>query len=281
MRKIGILISITLHLCLIYLLFTTAIPTANLQIKEKVITVVPIAPGKIVLYDTTQKGTNRHQISITRPDTPSRPTDIPDTPGGDRTAKTIATFSIGASASPSPILRARPDFLLETAKERWFPNPFGKIPTTEETNFSRYLSSYAHPYGNPSLGKDLPIGPNGNPTHEDESYKQATGRIDFDVPGFNIKPWVKQAITKIQLNWQVPPGLLGYRHASLTVGIRVTIERSGTLTTAEIGHSSLVEAIDRAALSALKTSAPFPGLPADFPEKNLVAYIRFNVNNND
>ncbi len=287
MRKIGLLVSITLHVCLIYWFFTTPIPSGNLQIKEKVITVIPIAPGSIVLYDTTLTRKIKNKTSFKTSGTPS----VPTTPGTETTTRTdlgkervFPEFSLGPSTaqSPSPLLQYKSDFLLGENKEKQLPHPFGKLPTEQEIDFRQYLSSSAHPYGHPSLGMDLPGGSGRNNTSkEDESYKQKTGRIDFDVSGLDLKPWVKQVINKIQLNWQISPGLLGYANASLTVGIKITIEKSGSLSNAEIGQSSLVEAIDHAALAALKMSAPFPGLPAEFPEKNLVAYLRFNVNNND
>lgn len=267
MKKICILISITLHVCLIYWLFTTAIPIANFQVKEKVITVVPIAPNKIIFY------TPEARRFLPTPATP-QPKPMP---------ASTSKLSVGETSVSVPSRKAnQPE---QEGKEILRPDPTGKIPTAKETDLRQYLSSYEHPYGDPRLRKGLGgrSGDTENPNlpREDNSYKQPTGRIDFDVPGLNIKPWVKQTINKIQLNWEIPAGIVGYSHTSLSVGIKVTIEKSGALSLTEINRSSLIEEIDRAALAALKTSAPFSPLPSEFPENRLEAYLLFNIRTNE
>ncbi len=99
------------------------------------------------------------------------------------------------------------------------------------------------------------------------------GSATFNIQGYDISPWATEALNKIQKNWNIPS--LQTANPAGKVGISVIIEKSGEISQLEITLSSLDQWLDQAAVDALKLSAPFSRLPADFPKSNLEAYFLF------
>ena len=99
------------------------------------------------------------------------------------------------------------------------------------------------------------------------------GTATFNIQGYDISPWATEAINRIQKNWAIPS--LQATNPAGKVGISVVIETSGEISQIEIILSSMDQWLDQAAYDALRLSAPFAKLPADFPKKNLEAYFLF------
>ena len=100
------------------------------------------------------------------------------------------------------------------------------------------------------------------------------GSASFKVKDYDISPWAKIVVDRIQKNWILSPAQK--TSAKGEVEILVIIEKSGELSSVEIIKSSEIQLLDQTALNALNMSSPFPKLPDDFPNKNLEAYFVFN-----
>lgn len=93
---------------------------------------------------------------------------------------------------------------------------------------------------------------------------------------FDISPWAKEVVDKIRNNWMVPP--IEESRARGKVKIWVTIGKDGTLMGFEIVESSDFLLFDESAAQAVRSSAPFPPLPDDFPADRLETYLVFEFN---
>lgn len=136
-----------------------------------------------------------------------------------------------------------------------------------DINFSKYVGSGASRTG--SSGGGGPSGPGGK-----GSGGQSRGAgVSVNIRRYDLAPWANQVLTKIQKNWSL--GRAGNAGWKGEVGISVMIAKSGELLSAEIATPSKVEVLDQAALKALQACAPFPPLPADFPNSSLELYFVF------
>lgn len=97
-------------------------------------------------------------------------------------------------------------------------------------------------------------------------------KTSFYTAGYDISPWAEKVVNKIQTNWVIPSSEMGSKGL---VGISVIIEKNGELSSIQMVNSSNIQALDEAALRAVRMSSPFPNLPDDFPDKSLEAYFEF------
>jgi TonB family protein len=112
--------------------------------------------------------------------------------------------------------------------------------------------------------------------HSRSSARRAStprGSATFEAKSYDITPWAKIVVEKIQRNWVLDPSQT--TRAKGEVEIFVRIEKSGEISTVEVVRSSEIQLLDQAALKALRMSSPLPKLPDDFPEKSLEAYFVF------
>jgi TonB family protein len=105
----------------------------------------------------------------------------------------------------------------------------------------------------------------------------SSGHIDPDVSdqleGYDITPWVKQVVDKIRNNWTLPP--IDESIALGEVKILIIIGKKGNLVAMEIVESSDFQVFDQTTTWAIRSSAPFPPLPDDFPSERLEAFLVF------
>jgi len=99
------------------------------------------------------------------------------------------------------------------------------------------------------------------------------GTAPAAIRRIDLSAWANAVLNRIQKNWSI--AVSGDFVWKGEVGITVMIGKNGNLTLIEVIASSKVDALDRAALRALELSAPFPALPADFPDSNLEVYLIF------
>ena len=83
-------------------------------------------------------------------------------------------------------------------------------------------------------------------------------------------------VDRIQRFWNLPavPELPD----TAKVRLIVVIKKSGELDSIEILEGTSIEALDRAALEAIRAGLPFPALPADFPGELLEIFFEFVYN---
>jgi protein TonB len=105
------------------------------------------------------------------------------------------------------------------------------------------------------------------------SGSRQRGSAYFDAGNYDITPWAREVITRIQNNWTIPQAKGGADRGE--VGIVAAIGKDGSLKEIKILNATNVSLLDEAALRAVEQSAPFPALPPDFPRTILEAYFVF------
>lgn len=106
--------------------------------------------------------------------------------------------------------------------------------------------------------------------------KVVGGSAVFETGDYDITPWAEKIIPRVKGNWIVPlAAKLGFKGVSV---IFVVIEKDGRVSVLYVERSSGIKAFDQAALNAIRSSAPFPPLPPDFPLPNLRAHFLFFYN---
>jgi TonB family protein len=296
MRKIGFVVSIALHMGLILWLFNTSLPFANLEIEETVIKAKPAKPIELVFYKPLKPSAPKTEIVFS--DTGKKIIPVPPAERKDSPVKEVLqnrkqSLSLMAPsvsiARPKIIrdLQHMPNFLILGGKEPLIPNPFAQNVPGKEPDLSEYIPSVADLYNDTKISQILAIGPSGvnpddpNAKKNRELYKGKQGRIDFNVQGLDIRPWARKVVNKIQQQWQLPANLIAVTNISLRVGIKITVEKSGSLSSIEVNEPSYLKEYDQAVLSALNACAPFPSLPVEFPDENLIAFLHFNVSDHE
>lgn len=302
LRTLGIFFSIAVHVGLVYWLFTTQVPTGELQVvqDQRIIEVRPIPPFERMVIPAADNPPPEQDIIFTAPSSPSLSSARakPDTSvqngqtngkaggetGGEQSPDAaFPGFSLGSA--DQPLLQGKPDFLLPPGQGKLIPNPFAKGIPQEDLRVSRYASPFLQfiPGGKLALRYSTrpPPGSRMGGSGKGRFFKGVKGHINFNVKGLDITPWAKKVVTRLQQNWQIPPSLASSPNLSLSIGVKVVIAKSGKLKSSELKKSSQVEQVDKAVLLALNRSAPFPRLPEQFPKDSLEAYFWFNVNNNE
>jgi TonB family protein len=101
----------------------------------------------------------------------------------------------------------------------------------------------------------------------------AGGSVSINVPSVDFSAWGEIVINKIQRNWALDPGLGTAWKGE--VGVSVLVARNGDLLAVEIDVPAKIEFLDQAALRAVRTSGPFPALPARYANSSLEVYFVF------
>jgi len=103
-------------------------------------------------------------------------------------------------------------------------------------------------------------------------------RVGMSIPlkGYDLLPWATKVIDRLQLNWTLPS--VPEVPEPARISMNVVIKKTGELDSIEIIEGTSLEALDRAALDALRLSLPFPPLPADFPGDLLEIHFEFVYN---
>jgi TonB family protein len=117
------------------------------------------------------------------------------------------------------------------------------------------------------------------------SQNQSKGRMGSnlqllsDPNGFDFKPYLMQVLATVKRNWSmVIPTSAGMNGRRGTVLIQFIIDRHGAVPKLVIAKSSGTEAFDRAAVSGISASYPFPPLPADFNGDEIRVQLAFQYN---
>ncbi len=129
----------------------------------------------------------------------------------------------------------------------------------------------------PSILKQGERSPGGDRGFEFDQQAQGnvTGNAsiegDFSLSTYewNYAPWIHRFSQDLQRNWLAP---YAYRLGIIYgfTRIRLVVEKDGRPSVMEIIETEGNESLHRASLAALQSFAPYPPLPADFPDRNLV-----------
>jgi TonB family protein len=100
--------------------------------------------------------------------------------------------------------------------------------------------------------------------------------MSIPLKGYDLLPWATAVIDRLQINWALPS--VPEVPDAARISMIIVIKRSGELDSIEILEGTSIEALDRAALDAIRASLPFPPLPADFPGDLLEITFEFVYN---
>jgi TonB family protein len=89
----------------------------------------------------------------------------------------------------------------------------------------------------------------------------------------DLIPWAEKVLEKIEKNWIIDPARS--QDLKRTVGVSVTITKSGDISSVEVIKSSGVQWLDLSAVNAVQRSIPLPGLPIMYPSKFIIITIEF------
>lgn len=84
----------------------------------------------------------------------------------------------------------------------------------------------------------------------------------------NLSPYIAKVKEAIKEKWQPPKGLENRKVVTL-----FTINKDGAILEAQINQSSGIDAVDQAALAALKAVSPLPALPSGSPKFIQMRYV--------
>ena len=169
-------------------------------------------------------------------------TSAPSTSGGSGSAK----GSSGSTAAPS-----------------FSPTTSGKSSSAGGTGTGaggggRFSNGTGSSYGN--LGNPGPGNPNGAP-----------GIDAIKEPDFG--PYMKELQRRIKMNWDPPKG-----NESKRVVLLFSIARDGRLLNVSVHRSSGLPAADKAAIDAVKLTAPFRPLPPEYKRNSVDIQFTFDYN---
>jgi len=97
-------------------------------------------------------------------------------------------------------------------------------------------------------------------------------QISFDSKGVDFGWWLRRFVTQVKSNWMVP------QMAMLTPGrvvITFNVHRNGFMSDITLLKSSGFQALDSAALNALRTSNPTVPLPPEYPDDKAFFTVTF------
>jgi TonB family protein len=103
----------------------------------------------------------------------------------------------------------------------------------------------------------------------------ANVELKFDPQGVDFRPYVTQILATVKRNWMavMPQSVkLGRRGK---VALQFSIRRDGTVDKLVYAQNSGADALDKAAVSAISASNPFPPLPGQFKGDRIVLQLNF------
>jgi hypothetical protein len=98
--------------------------------------------------------------------------------------------------------------------------------------------------------------------------------MSIPLKGYNLTPWAQKVLELVVKNWNLP--WVGRLPDKAIVKLTVVFRKNGEIASLELVEGTALDALDEAALNAVRMSFPFPALPDDFPADLLEASIEFN-----
>lgn len=97
--------------------------------------------------------------------------------------------------------------------------------------------------------------------------------ISIPLKDYNLAPWAQKVLESIVKNWEIPA--TGGLQARAAVKVIVMVQKDGQVASIQFVEGTALDALDEAALTAIRSSLPLPALPDDFPGDLLEAVIEF------
>ncbi len=256
LRRTTFLLSVLLHLMVIYWIMRVEIPLLIYPEEEKVITVIPISalppelnsPGSQKI--TAGKKLSGKETGLT---TGSR--------SGTSRASTNASGTTGAETPlEAPKLITPPIDVKEIPELSIYSENVQDIVR----NFNRKRARTAGEETSAGVGESV-TGDSSSPVGESQAF--------FNIQDYDLKPWARRVLLSIQKNWVIPTAT--EKSVDQPAEIIIVIEKNGKISSIKVKQSSNSNTFDQAAVNALRLSSPLPNLPQDFPNKNLEARFMF------
>ena len=252
LRRTTFLLSVLLHLIVIYWIMRVEIPLLIYPEEEKVITVVPIsALPPDLMSPISQKVTTGKKL-------PGKETGLSSrSPSGTGSTSTVIESETPLEApklvAPPPDVKEIPELSIYSENIRDIVRNFNR----EKASTGRVGTAAG--VGESSTGEG--------------SGTVGQGQAFFNIENYDLKPWAKRVLLSIQKNWVIP--MATETTVDQPVEIIIVIEKNGKISSLKVKQSSNSDTFDQAALNALRLSSPLPNLPQDFPNKNLEARFTF------
>jgi TonB family protein len=145
-------------------------------------------------------------------------------------------------------------------------NPTIKLPNTPLDEIARV--------GQPGGAGGLVISPDG--ASEAAALRQM--QLLSDPLGVDFKPYLLQVLSKVRRNWMaIWPDSAKTGRRGLVV-IQFSIDRSGSVPKLVIASTSGITSFDRAAVTGISASTPFPSLPATYKGDQIRLSMAFSYN---
>jgi TonB family protein len=252
LRRTTFLLSVLLHLIVIYWIIRVEVPMLIYPGKEKVITVVPIsALPPDVMPPISQKGTVGKKL-------PGKETGLAArSPSGTGGAATVIESETPVEV---PKLIAPPLDVKEIPELSIYSENIREIVR----NFNRNRARSGRGGTTSGVGESG-TGDGSGPVGQSQAF--------FNIENYDLSPWAKRVLLSIQKNWLIPTAT--EESVDQPVEITVVIEKNGKISSIKVKQSSNSDTFDQAAVNALRLSSPLPNLPQDFPNKNLEARFMF------
>jgi TonB family protein len=161
-------------------------------------------------------------------------------------------------------------------EDRYLPPP-SHYRTRTDIDFSKYARQGASLSSTPSGGAGEGPGGTGSgrPGQAGQRARRAApgGSVGLNVPSVDFAAWGEVVLNKIQRHWALDAGLGTAWKGE--VGVSVLVAKNGDLLAVEIDAPTKIEFLDQAALRAVRSSGPFPPLPAKYLNSSLEVYLVF------
>lgn len=158
-----------------------------------------------------------------------------------------------------------------------------------EENFTNQQTKKSHnPYQQPKFSRQALLGKNNQqksqhkfnrPTYKNEEFNaEELGGLSFNTYAWDFAPYMLKMKHKIERHNFPPPA---FTHMGMVEGeflVRFTVLPNGDVKDIKILKENGHETLKETCLNAVKNSAPFDPLPADFPENFLTVTALFSYN---
>jgi TonB family protein len=256
LRRTTFLLSVLLHLMVIYWIMRVEIPLLIYPEEEKVITVIPISalPPELI-SPGSQKITAGKKLS-------GKETGLAT--GSRSGTHSASTTTSGTTGEETPL--EAPKLITPPLDVKEIPELSIYSENVQDIvrNFNRKRARTAEE------GAAAGVGENGTSVG---SGTAGESRAFFNIENYDLTPWSKRVLLSIQKNWVIP--IATEKSVDQPVEIIIVIEKNGKISYIKVKQSSNSNTFDQSAVNALRLSSPLPNLPQDFPNKNLEARFMF------
>jgi TonB family protein len=286
-RAAGVLVTLLVHVLLGFVIYHGRFTVKILPFQKKEVRNVVIVPPLKVAIPTVVGGRDLSEVpggpggESQRSEASREPAEVPqEEPAGapagepEQTAGTTPPPPPAGSAIPSLSSRFQQSLTIHGKSELTIPlappgtpagppGIHGGVPLPDFTKYGRTPYGSGEGYG-PGRGRGGGTG--------------GRQRVGMSIPlkGYDLLPWATVVIDRLQLHWSLPAVTELPENAKISM--IVVIKKSGELDSIEILEGTTIEVLDQAALEAVRSSLPFPPLPADFPGDLLEITFEFVYN---